>query len=486
MGSVERFGRIWGQQVRNRRRTSAQVIAGFALLVSVFGAPGAVAADHPAGAGFAAARWEAAAPTAGSTLWRSTYNGQANSADQGAAVAVSPDGSKVFVTGQSYGASANADFATVAYDASSGSQLWASRYAAAAGGNDAPIAIAVSPDGSKVFVTGKSWGGSTAKDDYATVAYAAATGDRLWAKRYNAGALDQPYAIAVSPDGARVFVTGSSQGGSPLDWDYATLGYDATTGTRLWKRRFNGGFGDNATGLAVSPDSKRVYVGGTRYGGPSNDTMDYQAFAYDAATGVRDWSMRYNGGWDDYASTLAAGSGTDVFITGASYDGSTFFNKTVAYGAGGARLWVAKDGSTDYFDTTLPAVHVSPDGSQVLTLGSTFDSTDAHDYATYAYDTSTGHLDWSRRYNSSGFSGDLPAGAVFSPDGSQVYVTGRSASGPDTFAYDDATGAVVWSKRANVNPMGIAVSPDGSTVFLVGTVVGSSTGADIVTVAIAA
>ena len=55
------------------------------------------------------------------------YNGPGNGDDVAYALGVSPDGSKVFVTGRSTG-STSADYATVAYDASSGTQLWVKRY----------------------------------------------------------------------------------------------------------------------------------------------------------------------------------------------------------------------------------------------------------------------------------------------------------------------------------------------------------------------
>jgi hypothetical protein len=51
----------------------------------------------------------------GVQLWVSRYNGPANSTGGASAVGVSPDGSKLFVTGNSYGASTGYDYATVAY-----------------------------------------------------------------------------------------------------------------------------------------------------------------------------------------------------------------------------------------------------------------------------------------------------------------------------------------------------------------------------------
>jgi hypothetical protein len=43
------------------------------------------------------------------------YNGLGDLVDQAAALGVSPDGSEVFVTGSSYGATSLEDYATVAY-----------------------------------------------------------------------------------------------------------------------------------------------------------------------------------------------------------------------------------------------------------------------------------------------------------------------------------------------------------------------------------
>src|SRR5206468_789061 len=140
----------------------------------------------------------------------------------------------------SAGASSSLDYATVAYRASTGVKLWAARYNGPGNGDDDATALGVSPDGSKVFVTGSSLG-STINIDYATIAYDAATGAKLWAARYNgpANGGDSANALRVSADGTKVFVTGYSTG-STSDLDYATLAYDAATGVELWVKRYNG------------------------------------------------------------------------------------------------------------------------------------------------------------------------------------------------------------------------------------------------------
>lgn len=90
--------------------------------------------------------------------------------------------------------------------------------------------MAVSPDGSRVFVTGKSWAGPspTAGTDYATVAYRASTGTQRWLRRYNGpgNGDDGASSIAVNRSGNRVFVTGSSYSRATTG-DFATIAYSS-------------------------------------------------------------------------------------------------------------------------------------------------------------------------------------------------------------------------------------------------------------------
>src|SRR5205085_9061877 len=133
------------------------------------------------------------------------------------------DGSTVFVTGDSHGSGTADDYATIAYDASNGGQRWARRYNGPAGGDDVARMLRLSPDGTKVYVTGHSRG-SGSGDDYATVAYRSSTGGQLWVSRYNgvANGADQGIGVGVSPDGATVFVTGTSASTAGDD-DFATV-----------------------------------------------------------------------------------------------------------------------------------------------------------------------------------------------------------------------------------------------------------------------
>ncbi|HYV02879.1 MAG TPA: PQQ-binding-like beta-propeller repeat protein, partial [Actinomycetota bacterium] len=199
------------------------------------------------------------------------------------ALAFSPDGSAVFVTGTSYWDYGRIDYLTVAYESTAGARMWARTYNGPTGSYDIARSIAVSPDGAVVFVTGISNDYPDGGDDFATLAYSAATGGTIWERRYNpAGANDDAYAISVSPDGSKVFVTGSAAGGA-TDEDYATLAYDAATGADLWSASYDGPAHNNdiAVSQAISPDGTRLFVTGYSYGGDAK-LWDYATIAYEA------------------------------------------------------------------------------------------------------------------------------------------------------------------------------------------------------------
>ena len=282
-----------------------------ALALSGLGAgTGALAtagrAGHPAGH---AAASGTAGTVPGAQLWVQRYNGPANGDDRATAVAVSPAGGRVFVTGSRDAPNGRPNYATVAYNAATGAQQWVNMYNGPANRSDLPESMAVSPRGDRVFVTGYSDGGAYV-GDYATVAFNAATGAQLWAKRYsNGNYYAAATSVAVSPSGGTVYVTGSSEKFVPSDGgsaaDYVTIAYNAATGAQRWLKHFTGvGSYDNnyAHSVAVSPRGGTVFVTGEGFGG------DYATVAYNAATGAQLWVGRYNGpaNGDDSATSVAA------------------------------------------------------------------------------------------------------------------------------------------------------------------------------------
>ena len=286
------------------------------------------------GSGGAAYATLAYAADTGTRLWVERYDGPDGRPDAAQALAVIPDGRAVAVTGVSEGV--GHDFATLAYDADTGARLWVTRYDGPDHGSDLAADVGVSPNGAGVFTTGYSTGGNHGAA-YTTVAYEADSGAERWATRYDGPADlgDAASALVVSPDGAAVFVTGFSST-TLLDVDYATVGYDSATGEELWATRYDGPANGNdlANAIGMSPDGSRVVVTGVSVG-PGTDT-DYATLTYDAAGGDELGAFRYDGprGGHDTGSALGVGpDGARVFVTGYSAGpGSSRDYATVAYG----------------------------------------------------------------------------------------------------------------------------------------------------------
>lgn len=430
----------------------------------------AVAAGGIAGAA------RASIPEEDRTLWVTRYNGPSNSNDAAYSVALSPDGSKVFVTGaSSANASNSSDYVTTAYSAVDGDELWAARFNGPEDSSDGASFVAASPDGSKVFVTGYSHGGASSYD-YATIAYSAASGTQLWVARYNgpANRSDQAHSLAVSPDGFQVFVSGTSY--NPDDsTDYETVAYSALDGTQLWDARYNPlNSNDQARSLDVSPDGSKVFVTGVSFGGESAN--DYATVAYSASSGVQLWDARHDGPasyWDAASSLAVSPDSSKVFVTGRSYGAEEDYG-TIAYSTvDGVQLWTARYNGPGHSPVDqADRVAVSPDGSKVLVTGlSDPDQGDA-DYVTVAYSADDGAQIWVARYNGPDNGWDAPYSLAVSRDGSKVFVTGYSDGSFGTVAYSVATGAKLWAAlyKGWVDDRGtsLAVSPDGSKVFVTG------------------
>jgi WD40 repeat protein len=453
-----------------RGRVAAAVAAtALGLAAAGIAAPAAGSA-RPAFSPPGRAASPAAGPAAGVQLWARRYNGPAGGADSAAAIAAGQGGRMVFVTGRSQGGESGWDYATVGYSAATGAQRWVARYAGPGRSRDAARAVAISPDGRIVFVTGDSG------RDAATVAYRAASGARLWVRRYRGpGYRSLATSIAVSPDGAVVFVTGgsnlSTSPRSAVDWAFTTIAYDAATGARLWTARYSGPGSAHfssafwALAVAVSPDSARVYVTGTAAAAgnlPSTATV-----AYDAATGARLWARSQ---CCVHADSMALSpDGSTVFTTSVSE-----FGPLVAYDAAtGAKLW-----ENDSIVAVSPQVAVRPGGHLVAVAGNDLE----------AFNAATGAVLWQDH---------LPGPAVglaFGHGGRTLYQTGTIAgraggSAISTRAYDASTGTLLWSRSYAALPGGgsnsaaIAINPVTGAVYVTGSSAGPGSGQDYATVA---
>ena len=324
------------------------------------------------------------------------------------------------------------DYLTLAYDAATGARIWKKRYTHPAGySHDEAAALGVSPDGSTVFVTGASNDGIWT--DYATVAYEASTGHHLWTARYGRSSEDAARALSVSPDGSSVFVSGFSvSSGTSLDIE--TIAYDAATGRERWRTRFDGltHNEDQANAMAVSPDGSKVYV--TGFTERSKRLRNFVTLAYSAKTGTRRWVRRYQGPGDSNNNAKAivmSPDGSRIYVAGYR-SGDNRDVETIAYSSTGGRLWRRSYNGPVGGSDQATAIGASPDGTQVYVTGLRNDVPYDRDYATLAYRASSGESLWEAFYDQ-----DVDGASALgvNPDGSSVYVSGMSGVDFTTVAY---------------------------------------------------
>jgi hypothetical protein len=260
----------------------------------------------------------------GARRWVARYSYQHLRADA-ASVAVSPGGTQVFVTGGSAGPTGPGSAATVSYDAATGAMQWVARYSPPGGRNAGAATVAVSPDGATVYIAGTARvrRGSAFPQNIAVVAYTAATGTQRWAALYPGAASPPPVygsnavAMALSPDGSAVFAAGqASTQGKAL---YNTVAFDAATGALRWARQAPlNGFGLPA-GIAAT--STEVFITGHTNVSPGNGPTAYATVAYDAASGAERWTRLYTGSVPGFTQATGVAVSPDfrrVFVTGGA------------------------------------------------------------------------------------------------------------------------------------------------------------------------
>jgi hypothetical protein len=295
----------------------------------------------------------------GVPLWTNRYNGPGNYQDIPSAVAVDSNGD-VFVTGFSDYSNSGPnleDYATIKYS-NVGVPLWTNRYNGPANGSDIARAIVLGANGN-VYVTGQS-GGVGGRYDYATIAYSSG-GVPLWTNRYSGSASNSYGAYAIAKDsGGNVFVMGTAFSTNTVS-DYATIKY-SSAGMPLWTNGYDGpvNLGDTATAVAVDANGNVFVTGYTTTTNVSPWNYDYATIKYSNA-GVPLWTNRYNGPYNDndYAYAIAVDGSSDVFVTGNSWNGSSYDYTTIAYSSAGMPLWTNRCNGPASLSASAMAVDAS-------------------------------------------------------------------------------------------------------------------------------
>ncbi len=419
----------------------------------------------------------------GRQQWAARFAGGQGGVDGATAISVDP-GKNVFVTGYTFNQLTSLDYETIRYD-SNGIQQWASCYNGSSDGVDLPVGLVLDRQ-DNVYVTGTSSGGGSGSD-FATVSYDP-RGAQRWVKRYN-GSInldDQAAAIAIDPGGGiyaagtgvvdsavsyfvikyrsdeapawpvryegpgvsfdvvddmvadsagSVYLTGGSY--SPQSsMDLLTMKYNSA-GALEWSARYGGTGATYEEGAAIAVDGTgAVYVTGMTFN--SSGITDYLTIKY-APDGREQWVGQFNrlGNGYNFATAIAVDRHRNVYVTGYSFNGSSYDYTTLKYGPDGALLWtpggyVNYDGPAGGDDF---AVAMAVDtGNGIYVTGYSRGIGTSYDYATIKY-SGGGAREWVARYNGPLSGDDRPAALALDSAGN-VYVTGTSQ---DTFYNQCAT-----------------------------------------------
>ena len=342
--------------------------------------------------------------------------------------------------------------------------------------SDIPTELALTPDGSMVFVAGTSYtGGLNGCGNYSTVAYDTADGSRLWAQQYN-GALrfcDHLAGVAIADQGDLVVVTGEAQESDA--GDIVTIAYETVNGSQAWlvreMRPFQGA--DISADIAASPDGNTVYVAGTIQAATDCDPCPYSRIvaAYDAVSGARRWIDEYEGAEGSaFASALAVNGAGDVFVTGPGKQGLI---ETVAYdGATGLRLWTAR-AENDYGGAYSQPATIATSSDGVTVFVGAISAGGKHSVTALA--AADGSVLWRVEKGSSNFFGNPFIAA--SPSGNTVYLAAenryKSRDKILVVSLNGGDGSVIWRTRyvgagLGASPRAIAISDDGTDVLVTG------------------
>lgn len=271
------------------------------------------------------------------------------------------------------------EISVVSFDAATGDIAWSSTYSQPEGETpvrDDPI---VSSDGERVYVAGTQWTdyphNRYPAQDYVTIAYDTTTGDELWDARYDGppvgvyNSIDRVRAMTVDPgEDERVYVTGMSGGYGR--YAMRTVAYDGATGELQWLAEFDmpGHRFDVPYHFEAGPDGEHVYVFGESVIQPFAPGS-LVTLSYDTATGDQEWVGRMGDNPTDdiatvetrsvYPNSLAVtGSGDHVVSSGLTLRQAplTWHYTSFAYETGGPDLLPGGVGTSSPTGTGTPAV----------------------------------------------------------------------------------------------------------------------------------
>jgi uncharacterized delta-60 repeat protein len=349
----------------------------------------------------------------------------------------------------------------------SGARLWTARHPAATNSVENLFAMALDATGN-VWVTGTTALPGMGRD-VLTAKYSPG-GVLQWTAQFGTAELfDAAYAIAVDEAG-NAYITGQT------GEDFLTIKYDGG-GHQLWAATFNGTGNSTDTARSIAVSGTNVYVTGSSWNGSN---LDFMTVKYDGQGNLL-WNVPYDAGGSDSAVALAIDPLGNILVAGNSY-GTVTYDKygsdyvVLKYDAAGHRMWSARYDGFMHAEDYPTALTVDGDGNVYVTGHSDYESPDSavRQFATLKYNSAGQEL-WRAWHISRQFDGSRSL--VIDAEGN-VYITSLASgsfSGRDiAFIKYDALGNLVLTAHYNGaensddTPSALAVDSAGN-IYVTGT-----------------
>ena len=348
--------------------------------------------------------------------------------DEAAGIAVSPDGNHIYVAGYN-------DNALVVFerDARTGEATFLQMVRDNIGGVDGLYgaqSVVVTPDGKHVYVA------SFFDDAVAVFERHPIAGTVTFVERQKnwiggVDGLNGALAVTVSPDGGHVYAVGME------DHAVACFTRDTGTGRLTFEQVLRDGVGDvdgirTPFSVAVSPNGAHVYVSGQL-----DDAV--AAFARNPSTGLLTFiELEKDGvggvnGLNQASGVVLSPDGRYVYVAGHDDDRVAVFSRNAS---DGTLSYVESVYSSTALDGVI-AVSLSPDGKHLYTANELSDTV-----SVYGRNTSTGKLTFVESFTdgTNGIDGlDWAWYTTVSPDGKNVYAVGATDDALVTFSRDAGT-----------------------------------------------
>jgi len=368
----------------------------------------------------------------------------------------SPDGTKMFVLGISSDSVHQYSLST-AFDVSSAVYDDISFYV----GNEetTPMSVSFNADGTKMFIVGGTWDTKSVHQYSLSTAFDVSSAVYDDVSFYVGSEAIKPYAMSFNTDGTKMFVLGSSDSVHQYSlsnaFDVSSAAYDDVS--------FYVGDEDTTPyAMSFNTDGTKMFVLGIS----SKSVHQYSlSNAFDVSSAVYD-DVSFYVGINPYAMSFNT-DGTKMFVLGNNtvYQ----FSLNAAFDVSSASLHSFYVGDEE---TNPYSVSFSPDGTKMFVLG--ISSKSVHQYSlSTAFDVSSAVYD-----DVSFYVGDEdtnPYDVSFSPDGTKMFLLGRSDSvyqyslsvpfDVSSAVYDDVS---FYVGNEETNPYSVSFNTDGTKMFVLG------------------